>query len=83
MDNCYCLIRLVFRKHISLYCFQQKSQTFNYPICFTAYNTDILFKLIFVYVVAKNISLSHCLYLGRELYKAELCLILGQEYIQN
>uniref|UniRef100_UPI00300296A1 Ycf91 n=1 Tax=Anunuuluaehu liula TaxID=3049639 RepID=UPI00300296A1 len=83
MDNSYCLIRLVLYENIALYCFQVKSKTYNYPICFTAHNADKLYKIIFIHKMLKNISLKHCIYLGQELYKAELCLKFGQEYIQN
>ena len=83
MDNCYCLIRLILSKDIVLYFFQDHNQNINYPVCFTAYNANILHKLIDVYKNTRYLSIQHYLYLGQEICKAEQCLFLGQKYIQN
>lgn len=41
-------------------------------------------KLIYFHVsIYNNVSCDHALYLGRELYKAEMCIIMRQFYIQD
>lgn len=41
-------------------------------------------ELIYFHIpIYNNISCDHALYLGRELYKAEMCMIMQQSYIQD
>lgn len=41
-------------------------------------------ELIYFHIpIYNNISCDHALYLGRELYKAEMCIIMQQFYIQD
>ena len=84
MDNCYCLIRLINQKNITLYYFiNMNKHKGNYPICLTGYRSEVIHKLISLHNDFNCLSINHCLYLGKELYKAELALIFHQEYIQN
>lgn len=83
IDNYYCLIRLILPKNIAVYMFQENHIRINYPICFTAYSANALYKLMCVYKGIKYLSIYHYLYLGQEIYKAEQTLFLGQQYIQD
>lgn len=54
------------------------------PILFTAYRAINLYKLIELHrVVIMQVSPGHAFYLGTELMKAELSLIIDHNYIQN
>nr|WCH58140.1 hypothetical protein [Cystoclonium purpureum f. stellatum] len=83
MDNSYCLIRLNVNINISLYFFYVDNNVSQYPICITACQSDILYYLMSLHNSFRNLSINHYLYLGKELYKAELSLILKQKYIQD
>lgn len=58
-----------------------------FEICqvnFISLSSDVLFNLIIKHnSLLKSISLSHSLYIGKEIYKAELSKILLQKYIQS
>jgi len=91
MDLFYCLIRVVFHKKIAIYFVVRKDQ-FNssnqccinlYPTCFTAYSANSLIKLLSLHECFSISSIEHLLYLGKELYKAEIALIFNQIYIQE
>ena len=54
------------------------------PILFTAYRAINLYKLIELHrAVIIQVSPGHAFYLGLELMKAELSLIIDHNYIQN
>lgn len=86
MDNCYCLIRIVPNRTIVVYYFdinKNISRKIN-PICFTNKSANYLYYLLCSHkYISQQISLNHALYLGQELYKAEIALIFGQVYVQN
>jgi len=85
IDNDYCMISLRKEKIIVSYFRSIKKNKFN--ICqvnFIALSSDLLFDLMNKHkFLPKSISLSHALYIGKEIYKAELSNILLQEYVQS
>lgn len=91
MDSFYCIVRIILNKKLSLFCFNysssvwmgQKIKRMYYPICFSAKSSTTIIKLFSLHSCYKIMSMNHALYLGKELYKAELSLILHQVYIQN
>nr|YP_010726434.1 hypothetical protein P4D33_pgp137 [Hypnea spinella]WDY84909.1 hypothetical protein [Hypnea spinella] len=83
MDHSYCLIRITKNFNISLYLFFAKNKMPNYPICITSRKSNIIYYLMSLHHYFSFFSCEHYLYLGKELYKAELALIFNQEYIQN
>nr|YP_009295817.1 hypothetical protein Schim_071 [Schimmelmannia schousboei]AOM64752.1 hypothetical protein Schim_071 [Schimmelmannia schousboei] len=85
MDNSYCLIRVSINQKIVLYYFDnnQKVKNINYPICFTSYSANLIYRLLSIHNCFQLCSISHILYMSQELYKAELCLIFNQNYIQD
>ena len=44
---------------------------------------QISYLLYFYFLICNRTTTSHALYLGRELYKAEICMIMQQHYIQD
>nr|AOM64551.1 hypothetical protein Riqu_072 [Riquetophycus sp.] len=83
MDNYYCLIRTK-SLNINLYFFSCRFDSTNqYPICLTSNSSNKIYELMKYHNKFLNLSLTHLLYLGRELYKAELAIQIGQLYIQN
>lgn len=96
MDSIYCLIKIKYNQYIELRIYspndlsanKKTSSTrliykYSYPLCFTASNSKILFILLSYYNRLNVLSYSHLLYLGKEIYKAEVALQLGQVYIQE
>jgi len=90
MDNFYCLIKIINNtEKIEIYCFRHfikisDNKTFNsYPLCFTAYDFNSIFLLLSLHYLLNLLSLPHILYLGKELFKAELALFSEQIYIQE
>lgn len=91
MDSCYCLVRIILNKKLSLYYLNFKSsckisykvKKIDYPICFTAKSAENILKLLSLHSYFDLISINHAFYLGIEVYKAELSLFLKQIYIQN
>nr|YP_008144696.1 hypothetical protein [Grateloupia taiwanensis]AGO19819.1 hypothetical protein [Grateloupia taiwanensis] len=89
MDDFYCLIRLQKNRTISLCLFesiQNNIKNYNknvYPICFTAVSADSMYILLSKHDLVKKLSMNHVLYIGQELYKAELSVIFDQSYVQN
>nr|BCB92343.1 hypothetical protein [Grateloupia asiatica] len=89
MDNFYCLIRLQKNRTISLCLFESIQNSLEnydkniYPICFTAVSADSMYILLSKHDLFKKLSINHVLYLGQELYKAELSVIFNQSYVQN
>lgn len=82
MDDYYCVINLICDQNIVLYIFEKQKTTL-YPICLISFNSNKIFHLISIHNSFINFSLVHYLYLGKELYKAEISLKFGQQYIQN
>lgn len=56
---------------------------YNYPICFTAPNTFLLTLLLKTHDLTKFLTIEHCIYLGKELLKTEICIFVEQKYIQD
>jgi len=86
MDNFYFLIRVISDEMIALYYFHHSKnlQKIEMPICFTSKNAISMYQLLSYHVnFSRKISLSHALYLGQEIYKAELARVVGQVYIQD
>lgn len=54
-----------------------------YPVCFTSYQSVSIYKLLYLYNDFSNLSITHLLYIAKELYKAELSLYFKQIYIQD
>nr|YP_009295358.1 hypothetical protein BI108_pgp037 [Dasya binghamiae]AOH77370.1 hypothetical protein [Dasya binghamiae] len=89
MDKFYCLIRVIKKKRIELYCFRRlnniddNSFIYTYPICFTANSFKTITYLFNLHNIINMLSINHILYLGKELFKAELSLFSHQIYIQE
>lgn len=87
MDKLYCIIQLETKKQISLYFFfdfrYSQDQIYDYPICFTANSSRLLYILLLYHSFNYLLSFEHSLYLGKEIYKAYIALSIGQSYIQE
>lgn len=81
MDDYYCLVKLTVSHYLVVSIFNNNYAS--YPICLFANSSHLLYQLIVAHDVHQNISIGHCLYLARELYKAELAMQLDQLYIQK
>nr|YP_009244494.1 hypothetical protein Gchil_081 [Agarophyton chilense]AMK96736.1 hypothetical protein Gchil_081 [Agarophyton chilense]ASP44631.1 hypothetical protein [Agarophyton chilense]UAD84335.1 hypothetical protein [Agarophyton chilense] len=55
----------------------------DYPICFTSDNYSSIYQLIHQHDYIKLLSIQHIQYISKELYKANLCVLLCQTYIQS
>nr|QVY58435.1 hypothetical protein [Kappaphycus striatus] len=83
MDSHYCLIQVNINYGISIYFFYLDKNINQYPICITATSSRVLYYLISLHYYFRYLSVMHYLYLGKELYKAELALYFQQEYVQS
>nr|UAD87777.1 hypothetical protein [Gracilaria textorii] len=84
MDSYYCLIKIINNHKIACFIFQEKNCYFrNYPICLTAYNYSAINQLMAQHDCMNLLSIQHIQYISKELYKANLCLLLSQTYIQS
>lgn len=91
MDSFYCLVRIIFNKKLSLYCFSsncnlninKKDNILIYPICFTSKSASKALHLFSLHNISYLFSIQHIGYVSIELYKAELTIMLNQIYIQN
>nr|YP_010199359.1 hypothetical protein LK036_pgp148 [Gracilariopsis tenuifrons]UAD89217.1 hypothetical protein [Gracilariopsis tenuifrons] len=85
MDAFYCSIKIVSNYKIicSLFVYNKKGDFYNYPICFTAKNDNIMYSLMIQHDLIQLLSLNHIFYISKEVYKANLCLLLNQFYIQS
>lgn len=87
MDKFYCIIQLENKKQIALYlfsCFTNSNvKLYDYPICFTANSSKLLYTLLLYHSISNLFSFEHSLYVGKELYKAHIALSIGQSYIQE
>nr|YP_009732165.1 hypothetical protein [Gracilaria spinulosa]QHS70801.1 hypothetical protein [Gracilaria spinulosa] len=84
MDFCYCLVKIINNHKIACFILQKNTFYFHdYPICLTAYNYSLINKLITQHDYINLLSIQHIQYISKELYKANLCLLLSQNYIQS
>jgi len=85
IDSDYCII--VSKKEgiiISYFRSINKNKSNICQVNFIASSSDLIFNLIVKHnLLSKSISLGHALYIGKEIYKAELSKILLQLYIQS
>jgi hypothetical protein len=85
----YCIVRQIKPSKIRVIFYQIHSNFFgcskmNCPVIFTQNKALILSYLIELHrEVYKQLSTSHALYLGIELMKVELSVVMQQKYIQN
>lgn len=85
IDNNYCVITVKNNLIVCSY-FRFSENNFDQysQINFSSPSADLLFDLMNEHnYLSQFISLGHALYLGKEIYKAELALILLQVYIQS
>lgn len=87
IDNLYFLIKIIKSEKIELYCINSginlNTDRYNYPLCFTAFKSNVIIELLCLYDKLNFLPTSHGLYLGQELHKAEISCIINQIYIQN
>nr|YP_010196736.1 hypothetical protein LKZ11_pgp143 [Gracilaria cliftonii]UAD84540.1 hypothetical protein [Gracilaria cliftonii] len=83
MDSHYCLIKVTSHNKIICLLIKKNPCICEYPICFTASNYNLVNKLINQHHYSNLLSISHIQYISKELYKANLCLLLNQIYIQS
>ena len=86
MDSGYFIIGIKRRNILTLSYFRSiKHVRWGYiQIDFLGTSSKRICELIHSHTTIYNsISCSHAFYLGRELHKAEVCMILGQFYIQD
>nr|YP_009391820.1 hypothetical protein [Acrosorium ciliolatum]ARW59964.1 hypothetical protein [Acrosorium ciliolatum] len=87
IDNLYCLIKVLEGQKIELYCINNEVNIniskYNYPLCFTAFKSNFIIELFCLYDNLNFLSTYHALYLGQELYKAEVSYAINQIYIQS
>jgi len=85
LDNDYCIVSL--RKEViivSYFRYINRSKCNMCQVNFIALSSNLLFDLIIKHnLFVKYISLSHALYIGKEIYKAELSKIISQRYVQS
>ena len=84
VDGSYCVITLSKNKlKCSFFIIFNKNTVKICQVNFCAISCDILFYLISQhYAMSQYISVGHALYIGKEIYKAELSNTLNQIYIQ-
>nr|YP_009509243.1 hypothetical protein [Gracilaria vermiculophylla]AXI96893.1 hypothetical protein [Gracilaria vermiculophylla]WDZ68041.1 hypothetical protein [Gracilaria vermiculophylla] len=63
--------------------FKKCSHFRDYPVCFTSDNYQSIYTLLNQHDYIELFSIQHIQYLSKELYKANLCLLLSQTYIQS
>ena len=85
LNNYYSSIKIKGGTIFLSYCrpniiYRNKYYTINFKGCSP---TEIFNLMNLHYILIDSISISHALYLGKELYKAHLCIIFGQTYIQE
>nr|YP_009394514.1 hypothetical protein [Vertebrata thuyoides]ARW63076.1 hypothetical protein [Vertebrata thuyoides] len=86
MDNSYFIISIVNKKNIQIYYYEHKYfiKTNYYPVCFFVpfYNFEKIILLIIKYNKIRYCSTEHKIYLGKEIFKAQISFNLNQRYIQ-
>nr|YP_009391206.1 hypothetical protein [Dipterocladia arabiensis]ARW59350.1 hypothetical protein [Dipterocladia arabiensis] len=83
MDSYYFLINIVKHRIIRLDYFKICKNIYNYPICFTSNNSDLMVNLLSLHNAINLLSTDHILYLGKEVCKAELSVFCKQSYVQD
>lgn len=87
MDNSYFIIRIVNKRVIEIhYCeYKDYLKKNSYPVCFYIYlhDFDIIISLLMKYIKVTNCSTEHKVYLGKEIFKAQISCNLHQQYIQD
>lgn len=85
IDKDYCIVSLDNKLIIISYFIKNNQNQNNLcKINFIASSSDLLFDLMNKHkLLVQSISLSHSLYIGKEIYKAELSEIFCQSYIQS
>nr|YP_009396369.1 hypothetical protein [Polysiphonia scopulorum]ARW65555.1 hypothetical protein [Polysiphonia scopulorum] len=87
MNSSYILIKVSNNEKIEVYYFNNGnrfSSIYNYPVCFFTYfkNIDQLFVVLSLFNGVNVLSTQHKLYLGKEIHKAQLSILMQQIYIQ-
>nr|YP_009393277.1 hypothetical protein [Symphyocladiella dendroidea]ARW61839.1 hypothetical protein [Symphyocladiella dendroidea] len=86
MDNSHVIVRIFNQEKIEVYYFHGISHyTYNYPVCFTVFFSSInqMFTLLSIFVNIQHLCTYHKLYIGKEVFKANLSINLQQLYIQS
>lgn len=87
IDDVYCIIKISKSKIIELYIIEYLLHNHNchdsYPLCFMSDNSSLIIQLLNLYDDIALLSIQHALYLGQEVYKADIALITNQIYIQD
>lgn len=85
LDDDYCIIRIK-NMYISLsyfkFCVCSINKYLRIDFCSSS-SIALYYLLVRHNYLCRSISFSHALYLGKELYKAELAMTLTQVYIQE
>nr|YP_009396163.1 hypothetical protein [Melanothamnus harveyi]ARW65432.1 hypothetical protein [Melanothamnus harveyi] len=88
MDNNYFVLRISEENSLKIYFYNHNSfkyLTLNYPICFNLLlnQDDQVIHLLSIYEPVNKCSTLHKLYLGKEIFKAQLAIHFNQYYIQD
>ncbi|KAI0556339.1 hypothetical protein FGB62_c77 (chloroplast) [Gracilaria domingensis] len=84
MDSSYCIIKIINHHTIACFVFRNNNLNFcSYPICLTAYDYTSINQLMTQHECINLLSIQHIQYISKELYKANLCLLLSQNYTQS
>nr|YP_009393891.1 hypothetical protein [Polysiphonia sertularioides]ARW62453.1 hypothetical protein [Polysiphonia sertularioides] len=88
MDNNYFILHVAKTKSIEIHYFSHTnsvSSSLYYPICFLISPIYIskINSLLSILSKLSQCSTSHKLYLGKEIYKAQIAINLNQLYIQD
>lgn len=88
MDNNYFVLRISGKNSLKIYFYNHNSLkylTLNYPICFNFLlnQDDQIINLLCICEPINKCSTLHKLYLGKEIFKAQLAIKLDQYYIQD
>lgn len=84
IDENYCIVKVIKQKYINLAYFKLDKMLGYIKIDFCAFSANEIITLICLHTrVSNSISFSHAIYIGKELCKAEICIIMHQVYIQD
>nr|ARW60571.1 hypothetical protein [Polysiphonia sp.] len=88
MDRNYLMISVFNQETIEayyLYNCDSSKNLYNYPVCFVVCftKTNQMFKLLSNFSSIDNFSTEHKMYLGKEIFKAQIAIYLKQIYIQS
>ena len=80
----YCKVYVCSRRYIYVGFYISVGNKIVTQVLFKSTSAQALIKLIICHVfIVSHLSVSHALYIGGELVKAETAIIMRQEYIQN